>query len=535
MQSNQERLISLFGEPFLRYILAVPDDTDIVDGIQSTDSQILLLLAGMGNSEPDGAGDNRIQASFDVASRVSQYLPEQKTGLANVIRALCGGSLGEVPPSSDPALQAIRAIAHDLWPTYLLPAPTESPRTFWMSSGPIGMYQHPELADLHRRFASDEMLKQLFPGLSMPEDTSDWTKWIDVQAMWTLNSGAGGSHQMIGAFGSLMLDAVLRTQLSDGRLTHDGLMRQLAASLDVFRKLATKKPVHVPAIVGLSGVQLEDGQQIELNSGTIRKISDLERDLLLNNSNMVTAVFETTFPLQILDVSQFNPADDKWHKSFQKYGPRFEEAHRAFQHSLDQVRLAVLLCSEGEEYLGSIEVSRFIFNPTQPGGSATWAMDQRQPASYLIPQTKSDEVKEWHALIGTKHPDSLNIAMKRLLSAASQRTDSNDAFIDALIVWENAFGTTTETAFRVTGALAKLLEPDDMEKRLELQKELANLYGIRSRLVHGAKEPTASKSLEYRQRAISIAIDCLRKLYRERPDLLAANSEDRSKRLLLEH
>ncbi|WP_165788258.1 HEPN domain-containing protein [Arthrobacter glacialis] len=506
------------------------------DGLNATAPELQVLLTDIGTPGPNEGGDgNHIQASFNTATRFSQYLPEQKMGFANQIRTLCGGSLGDVPSSTDPVLQSLRAIAHDMWPTYLLPPPAEGPRTFWMSSGPVGIYQHPELATLHRNFANDETLRPLFPSLTVPEDAADWTKWIDVQAVWTLNAGSGGSHQMMGVFGSLLLDAVLRTRLSDGELTHDGLMRELAVSLNAFRKLATKKPVHVPAIVGLSGVQLEDGQQIELASGIIRKISDLERDLLLNSSNLVTTVFETTFPLQILDISNFDPTDDKWHKTYQKYGPRFEESHRAFQHSLDQVRLAILLCSEGEEYLGSVEVSRFIFNPTQPGGSATWTMDQRQPASYIIPQTKFDEIKEWHSLIGTKHPDSLNIAMKRLLSAASQRADSNDAFIDALIVWENAFGTTTETAFRVTGALAKLLEPDDMEKRLELQKELANLYGIRSRLVHGAKEPAASKSWEYRQRTISIAIDCLRRLYRERPDLLSISSEDRSKRLLLEH
>lgn len=211
-----------------------------------------------------------------------------------------------------------------------------------------------------------------------------------------------------------------------------------------------------------------------------------------------------------------------------------EESRRLFQVDIDRMRLAVVLCSEGDEHLGSIEVSRYILNPMQRGGTPSWMLEQQIPANNTLHPSKFAEVVEIHALIEAKHPESLNISMKRLLSAVSQRNDPIDSFIDALIVWENVFGTKSETGFRVTGSLARLLEEGNLANRLELQRELGKLYNIRSRLVHGEKEPDPEKSMEYRQRSIAIAIECLRCLYKDRQDLLTMNSEDRSKQLLLE-
>ena len=76
------------------------------------------------------------------------------------------------------------------------------------------------------------------------------------------------------------------------------------------------------------------------------------------------------------------------------------------------------------------------------------------------------------------------MAARRLVSAISLRTDRADALIDAVMVWENLVGTTTETSFRVTAALAKLNE-NDRSGRRDVQKKLQSLYSLRSRVVHG--------------------------------------------------
>ena len=75
--------------------------------------------------------------------------------------------------------------------------------------------------------------------------------------------------------------------------------------------------------------------------------------------------------------------------------------------------------------------------------------------------------------------------MRRLLKAAGERDDPIDVLVDAVVAWENLFGSKTESTFRVTAAVATLLEPSDKEQRDVLQKELSGIYDRRSRLVHG--------------------------------------------------
>ena len=179
------------------------------------------------------------------------------------------------------------------------------------------------------------------------------------------------------------------------------------------------------------------------------------------------------------------------------------------------------------------EVSRFITDPIQSGGNASWNPGQFGVASHELTENKATEIKEWYETIQSKHHPTLDIGMRRLLSATTSRSDPLDSFVDAVICWENMFGARTETIFRVTGSIAKLIGSDDPSGRLDFQSELKKLYSARSSLVHGGKEPSVKKVIEYRDRAIEIAADCFRALYCDRPDLLDLESEARGARLLL--
>lgn len=534
MAESYKRLQITYGEQFLRYVLAIPEGKNFPEDISPAAEQVVNFLTALTSKLPLDEDGGTISASMTLSSQLSQYVPEQPTVLAHQLRAWSGGEVAAVPESSDPVLEHLNRVAHDLWPIYLLPPPSShGPKLFWLSSR-ANLFQYPFLNELLTAFLNDDSLSKLFPGAELTDIDNEWSSAFNVQSHWIMNAGSGGSQQLFTVVGNLLSDAVVRTLLRHGKLDHDEMISSASESLDTLRQLADGMIVDVPTIIGFSGVQLEEGTEIGLTTGTVRQIRPVERDIILNQAHSVSAVIETTFPLQILEVSEFDPADDNWYKKYQKYNSRMEEAQRTFQHGIDQIRLSILLSSREEEYLGSNEVGRFVADPTRPGGFSTWAMDARIPASFVLAGEQKQEVVSWYRLVAVKHPESLDIAMKRLLSSASTRFDSHDAFIDALIVWENAFGTKQETTFRVTGALAKLIEPDDFSKRNILQKELSALYGVRSALIHGGKEPSAARSLEYRQRSIGIAIDCLRKLYKDRPDLLAINSEERSKILLLE-
>jgi len=95
------------------------------------------------------------------------------------------------------------------------------------------------------------------------------------------------------------------------------------------------------------------------------------------------------------------------------------------------------------------------------------------------------------------------------------------------------FGSTTESTFRICGAMASLLEPSDRNKRLALFDSLKTLYGARSKVVHGAKELSGRVASDYRTQSIERALEALRRLY-DYPELLGAKgSAERGRDVLL--
>ena len=100
------------------------------------------------------------------------------------------------------------------------------------------------------------------------------------------------------------------------------------------------------------------------------------------------------------------------------------------------------------------------------------------------------------------------------------------------MAWENVVGTSTEVTFRVTAALAKLLEPDRLKRRA-LRKSLAQVYDIRSRLVHGVvvDQPAINDAAT---EAVDVAVRALGASYKRGGEWLALGSTERADALLLE-
>ena len=114
----------------------------------------------------------------------------------------------------------------------------------------------------------------------------------------------------------------------------------------------------------------------------------------------------------------------------------------------------------------------------------------------------------------------------------SGRTDLVDRLVDAVIAWENLVGADGETTFRVTAALAKLLE-DEPAKRSTLVRQLKKVYSLRSDVVHGeAVDPDKLKDAS--GVALDYGISSLRRLYMKGPEWLTLDSTKRADRLLLE-
>lgn len=141
-------------------------------------------------------------------------------------------------------------------------------------------------------------------------------------------------------------------------------------------------------------------------------------------------------------------------------------------------------------------------------------------------------IEEWAALIDSRHHERVDIAARRLVSALAFRKDPADRLVDAVMVWENILGAGGETSFRLTTALAKLLEPDPARRR-QLRNELKGIYGTRSGVAHGSstKAPDVARAAT---EAVEIAVLVLRDAYRRGAEWLQRTSSERSDALLLD-
>lgn len=529
MSDVKHLLIAAFGEDFVRHVLNIPEP----ESLDTLGERIpVTVLNTLSSLALQSVHTGFVDISVIAAVQLCRFLPDEGMSLVHFLRKLCGGSMPiEVAETGDRTLFALRSIARDTWPVLLMSPPRLQRGAGFFMANPGGLIQHPKAAETAEFFMQDPSLGKLFP--PDVDGGQEDLQPLMASAEWVVNVGTSGTRHLMGVLSGLIYDARLRVALTGRHLTFERLSESLERSLEALRSLADGKEVQVPVLVAYSGISLIDGQPINFTDGVLRGIRPAERGILLNNSGAAGAVYETSYAARILDVRKGEPGSVDWAKPFNKYRARIEESLRSFEYALDKVRLAVLLCSEEGTLLAPKEESRLIIDPANMGGSSYWSASEHTPANNQLPSAKHAEVVSTYDVIRKKHPESLNIAMKRLLSAASSRWDSNDALIDALIAWENMFGTRTETTFRVTASLAKVLE-ETAEKRLELQKELNKLYGVRSSMVHGAKEPDPDTAAKNRERVIRVAIDGLRALYRERPELLSMPPEERSKTVLLE-
>lgn len=529
------QLRRLLGDDFLRYVLSLPEDATLESvTLSSAQEQVVHVIANQSTGQV--LSDSVALDAYMQTMNLSSMIPGANTSIVNALRQLTGGQIEEAQAVGDRLVDSLIVLARDIWPVYLVRPQVEGPRTSWMST-PTGAYRHPASTDAVDAFLSDHRLKKLFP---YPPDQAGrdgetgLMKGVGYQSRIVTN-GNGGSLQLVSLIPGLLVNAVFRCLMLGEKLSLKVLIPHIINATDDLRRVADGQTVNVPALVGLAGVRLPEGITLELPEGRLRSANDADRELFLAGATSLATVFETTFPQKIYSIQEhkFEEDEDPF-AEYAKYQTRIAEVSRSFAHKLDLVRLSLFLAAPPEEPWLAREVARYITDALTHGGTSSWDPGFASVPTHELPEEDFDAVREWHSLVKNKHVPSLNIGMRRLLSASTMRTDPIDAFVDAVICWESLFGVQTETTFRVTGSIAKLLESTNLTKREELHKELKDLYSRRSRLVHGGSEPKPEEVAKVRQRAIDVAADCLRALYRDRADLLELASDARGARLLLE-
>lgn len=209
----------------------------------------------------------------------------------------------------------------------------------------------------------------------------------------------------------------------------------------------------------------------------------------------------------------------------------------SLQRIIEGVQLAVLLATDRpvDGWVTARLAWTWTADPLGHGPHTSWA-EVRSSLGFMPTELRSEEcdsVGEWARLISTNWTTRIDIAVRRLIGAANTRTDLADRLVDAVIVWENLFGTSQgEPRLRISSAMAWLLS-DSATAREDLQFKLKAIYDYRSKIVHGAKFDESSLA-EQANAALVYARDTLRALLRDRPDVLnLSDGAARSLRMIM--
>jgi hypothetical protein len=316
--------------------------------------------------------------------------------------------------------------------------------------------------------------------------------------------------------------------------TAGDLYNAISRNLDIIRLAAAGRDAEVPALLVFTGAVMDATSTTHTPWGVMRPLTDRERqsapqslDGLISGTNekgqSVTVsyagdiVLETSLPYRLAVVTDAEMSGDQ-----PRPWPKIGDADQ-LRERLEGIQLAALMAIEPtpSSFVGLRPAWWWMGDPLSYGRSLGWIDTRASPG--LMPHALSDsdcvDLGAWTERIKAHRTANTDIAVRRVISAAHARGEPADRLVDAVIAWENLFGTSEgEPTLRISSAIAWLLGTN-FTSRLQLQAEIRSLYAARSRIVHGAS-PGQANIGELANRALSLAISALMALFRDYPDLL---------------
>jgi hypothetical protein len=222
------------------------------------------------------------------------------------------------------------------------------------------------------------------------------------------------------------------------------------------RRLAAGERCEAVVLTAFHGIGIAEGATLETPWGLLRAASPFEREQRPFGGPSPTAILVTTVPV-------------RWTLGEAGDTTISKELATISTHA-DLLALTVLLALGRDAPLQWLW--RTIPGPLRLGTGYSGRESSRPYPSWAEPpvpepltEEQADALVTWSGRVDRSYHPSVAVAMRRTLSAVSERRFSaEDALIDAVIAWENLFGTgrRSEMTFRITTALAILLEPEPL-------------------------------------------------------------------------
>lgn len=368
---------------------------------------------------------------------------------------------------------------------------------------------------LARLLASDSALSALFPGFDGDV--------LRISSMVALSNGTAGTVQA-SMLPSQLLTTAYQWMRVNSEESLESFQNHVNAVLHELRRGATKGKVKTPVLLAYRGLDIQRlGPQklgeirlypwSEVYSGLVLSDARPSQDSEGNRYGMVAVV---DLELKV-KVSEWNPDpnarfDLPWSEA--EMAKATEVVDRAGQ----DLCLSAFLALDGQR-VGVQESYRQSLSPFGFSGSG-WARDHSPTTPTVVDERAFDQLQHWHERVTTVRSPKSEVGLRRIRSALVDRRDPIDAIIDAIVSWENLFGSTSgELRFRISTAMALLIETDH-DARSKLQKEIRELYDARSRIVHGGSPPKPQEAAAKLDRVFEITRSMLRAVYEHHPSTM---------------
>ncbi len=372
----------------------------------------------------------------------------------------------------------------------------------------------------------DEELTAATSALAAEPDLTPFKRKDDGSTVMVFGPDGSGTGMNIESIASsLLVSAVRRSlvmRLPDNMSSFVGLVLE---NYEEVRRAGRGEPVRAYDVIGLTGVKLTDEQRVETPWGTIYPApSAPPTGIFMSFVPQTTALLVKPRLANI--VIQAGPG-------MTLPGPDTGHAV-ASARTRQLLPLAFALATANGERCAPLATFQTTLVPFSNGTS--WQNFFVGGASRSTVEPTASQIVDfevWSRRLEQQYPENLHVAGRRIVSAIAERIDRADSLIDAVTAWESMVGTGTETSFRVTAALSKLIEPDARNRRA-FRKELSGIYAQRSRVVHGdpLDQPAVDSAVD---RAIEIGLKSLAAILSGPTDLLMAKSGERADRLILEN
>lgn len=305
----------------------------------------------------------------------------------------------------------------------------------------------------------------------------------------------------------------------------ESVLSGVLQNMERLRRIAAGKEIDCRWVAGLVGVRLDRELRHETALGTLRGVEPPWESLQIWARYPPQALVSGKLTMRVKVVQPDEQGtvtgDMRGHQEALDTVRLIRLAIVLGQSEAEALRPQMTVMTAGAPHLGwmaNLTESKLSSNDESPGRELTIG--------------ELAEVRRWCQLFAERYTPTVGVAVERTLSAATERSQPADVLIDSVIAWENLVGTESETTFRVTAALACLLESDPSRRR-DRMRHLQAIYRARSRVVHG--EPLDYVDIERNaQAALTVAKDAIGQIFGTHPWLLSLrSSRERADALLL--